>query len=186
MITIARIRLWSVKEIIFCEGRLSFKKIIELAGEIPQQIKIKFHALCSESIVGSDSKDVTGKFISYDKQLRLSMSINRRNKNLIDALVSLLFLVTFPVHFILQRKPLRFFKNVFDVLLLRKTWIGYATANKKLPVLKKGILTTTGLPSSLNNLSNENLSSFDEWYARDYTVWQDAKLIRKDYKYLSA
>ncbi len=46
------------KEVIFCEGKLSFKKIIELVKFIPPHIRIKFYASCSETITGSDSKKV--------------------------------------------------------------------------------------------------------------------------------
>ncbi len=44
------------KEVILCEGALSFKKIIGLVKIIPPRIKVKFHASCSEAITGSDSK----------------------------------------------------------------------------------------------------------------------------------
>jgi hypothetical protein len=52
------------KEVIFCEGNLSFKKIIELVKFIPPHIRIKFYASCSETITGSDSKNSTGKYIT--------------------------------------------------------------------------------------------------------------------------
>jgi O-antigen biosynthesis protein len=179
------LQFYPIKEVIFCEGKLSFKKIIELVEQIPKHIRIKFHAASSASIIGSDNRDASGKFVSTDKIYRLSMPVHRRNKNLIDVLISLLFLFTFPVHLLFQSKPLRFFKNVFDVLFLRKTWVGYALPNNNLPRIKKGVLTTTGVASSLNSLPRQSLESSDKWYARDYAVWQDIVMIRRGYKFLS-
>ena len=176
---------YSIKEVIFCEGRLSFKKIIDLAVNLPKHVRLKFHAANSAGIVGSDRKNISGKIIS-DKKIQLSLSVTKRNKNLIDVLISLLFLVTFPIHLLLQKKRAKFFKNVFNVLRLRKTWVGYASFLQELPKIKSGILTTTGLPSELNKVPQHGLQSSDLWYAAEYEVWEDVKIIWKHYKYLSA
>ncbi len=52
------------KEVILCEGKLSFKRIIELVKIIPPYIRIKFHASCSETVTGSDNKTSIGKFVT--------------------------------------------------------------------------------------------------------------------------
>lgn len=177
---------YPIKEIIFCEGKLSFKKIIGLVEQMPKHVRIKFHASGAESIIGSDSRYTSGKFVSTDKIYRLSLPVQKRNKYLTDVVVSGFFIITFPVHLLFQHKPVSFFKNVFDVLFLRKTWVGYALPEPQLPALKSGVLSTTGVPSSLNSLPAESLTSSDKWYASDYTVWQDIGLIRRGYRFLSA
>jgi hypothetical protein len=101
-------------------------------------------------------------------------------------LISISFIITFPLHLVLQKKPGMFFKNVFDILVLKKTWVGYAFPQNELPKIKHGVLTTTGLPSSLNTLPHESLIVSDKWYATDYDVWQDVKIIRRGYKFLGA
>ncbi|HUS00642.1 MAG TPA: glycosyltransferase [Chitinophagaceae bacterium] len=175
---------YSIKEIIFCEGRQPFKKIISLVKEIPKRVRIKFHAENSAGIIGSDSTHTSGKFISADKKIKLSLPISKRNKNFIDAVTGICFLVTFPVHFITQKKPFRFFRNVIDILFLNRTWVGYALPETTLPKIKKGILTTTGLPPVLNTLPLESLRAADKWYATDYEVWTDIRIIWRGYKYL--
>jgi Predicted glycosyltransferases len=177
---------YPIKEIIFCEGKLSFKKIIGLVEQMPKHVRIKFHASGAESIIGSDSRYTSGKFVSTDKIYRLSLPVQKRNKNLTDVVVSSFFIITFPLHLLFQHKPISFFKNVFDVFFLRKTWVGYALPEPQLPALKSGVLSTTGVPSSLNSLPEESLTSSDKWYASDYTVWQDIGLIRRGYRFLSA
>ena len=157
-----------------------------MVEQMPKDVRIKFHASGSESIIGSDSRYTSGKFVSTGKIYRLSLPVQRRNKNLTDVIVSGFFIITFPVHLLFQHKPLSFFKNVFDVLFLRKTWVGYALPEPQLPAIKKGVLSTTGVPSSLNSLPAESLTSSDKWYASDYTVWQDIGLIKRGYRFLSA
>ncbi len=179
-------KTYSIKEIIFCEGALSFKKIIEMITDINKQVRIKFHAAHSSGIIGSDSKKTSGIFISSDKKIKLSLAISRRNKNLMDVVICIVFILTFPVHLFLQKKPVLFFRNVFDILFLRKTWVGYALQEANLPKIKNGVLTTTGLPSSLNTLPIESLLASDKWYAIDYDVWEDVKMIWRGYKFLDA
>ncbi len=178
------LKTYPVKEIIFCEGRLSFKSIIELTQQVPNGIRIKYHAAKSTGVTGSDSKDFAGITLSAEKVFRLSMPVNRRNKTLVDILASIIFLVSFPLHFFTQKNPLFFFKEVFQVLVLKKTWVGYAIGSPALPALKKGVITTTGLPHSLNTLPPESLLLTDTNYAISYDIWDDIKVIRNNYKLL--
>ncbi len=178
------LKKYPVKEIIFCEGKLSFKEIIATLEIIPSHMRIKFHAANSSGIIGSDSKNVTGKILSSEKNIQLSKPVNKRNKKLVDVMISMLFILTFPVHFLTQKNSLFFFKNVFEVLLLKKTWVGYAMHSTILPEIKNGILTTTGVPEWLNTLPVESLQSSDKWYAAHYEVWYDVKIILRSYKFL--
>ncbi|MEP6615670.1 MAG: glycosyltransferase [Ginsengibacter sp.] len=180
------LRSYPIREIIFCEGDLSFKKIIELVEKLPRHARLKFHAAGSQSIIGSENRYSSGKFVSSDKIYRLALPVHRRNKALNDVVVSCFFIITFPMHLILQRRPGSFFKNVFAVVMFKKTWVGYALSENQLPFLKKGVLTSTGLPASKNSLPEQSLASSDRWYVTDYSVWQDIRMIRKNYRFLSA
>lgn len=178
------VKKYRVKEIIFCENGLSIKEIIGIIKELPSGIRNKFHASGSSSIVGSDSKNVSGDYVTAVKKYSIAKPINRRNKRLLDILVSLLFIISFPVHFALQKKPFRFYKNIFDVLLRKKTWVGYASAKNELPAIRKGIITSTELPAQLNELPEESLRKTDEWYASSYSLLLDLQKIRNGYKTL--
>ena len=180
------LKMYPIREVVLCEGKLSFCTLIETLKHLPPKTRVKFHAHFSKSIIGSDSKDVTGKTVSANPSLNLAKPINIRNKRFIGILISILFLVTFPIHLIVQKKRGRFFANVFDVLFLKKEWVGYAAPGLGLPTLNPGVLTTTGVPSSLNSLPLQSLESSDNWYASDYEVVQDIKIVWMGYKYLSA
>ena len=178
------LKKYPVKEIIFCEGSLSFKKIIESISLLQRRIRIKIFTSCSNTLIGSESsKAVT--FLAGESNYRLSFPMNRRNKNLIDIALAIFFLATFPFHFIFKKKPLLFFKHTFAVLLRKKTWIGYALDEKDLPPLKKGILTSTGLPASLNTLSQKNLRAADILYAKEFQYRKDLRLVWSNYRLLS-
>ena len=178
------LKMYPVKEIIFCEDGLSFKEIIALAQQLPEGVRNKFHASGSSSIMGSDSKDMSGKYVTANIKYTIGMPVNRRNKNLLDVVVAVVFLLSLPVHLLLQKKPVQFLLNIIDVFFTKKTWVGYATDLDKLPPIKKGILTSTTLPKTVNDLPIESLHLSDEWYATSYSAATDIKKIIRGYKYL--
>ena len=178
------IKTYAIKEVIFCENGLSFKEIIDILQVLPKNIHYKFHASGSESIVGSNSKDDSGQSISIDKKYIIALPLQKRNKRSLDIFISSLMLISFPLHLIFQKKRGSFFKNIFRVLSGKLSFVGYAFYSKQLPVIKKGILTSTGLPASLNKLPEESLAISDEWYASGYSVYSDFAKIWRGYRYL--
>ena len=174
------------REAIFCEGTLSFKNIIDSIEKSAGKAKFKIHAANSHSIVGSDSKDSSGETLSKENGIKLADPYNLRLKRLQDIAVSLLAILTFPVHFIGVRNPFSFFANCFTVLFAQKTWVGYATAgDKNLPVLRQAVIACNGIPLSIRQeLPEQGLHMLDYWYARDYEPFQDIKIIWKSYKKL--
>ena len=176
----------AVKEIIFCEGDVSYKSIIEQIQLLPHWLRYKFYSKNSHSIVGSDSKDEAGDYLAMEKFFVLAQPVSKRNKRLWDVLYALFFLISFPLHFIFQKKPVQFFVNVFAVLLGKKTWVGYCFAKNELPLLLPSVLSCTGLPQQLNHLPKESLEKADYWYARDYSVGNDINIVWKNYKHLGA
>ena len=172
-------------EVIFCEGTLSFNEIIQATEYAPRNIKIKFHASGSHSIIGSDSKDSIGQAFSKENGYKLADPYRSRVKRLIDILSSLLFLVSFPIHLFTQKKPFSFFRNCMRVLVAKRTWIGYSRPEQNLPPLRKAVLACNGVPlSTEQKISGENLQTLDQWYARDYEPANDLKLLWREYRRL--
>lgn len=176
--------LHPVKEIIFCEGSLSFKTIIGTLPGISPGIRIRFFSSGSHTIIGSDDKDFLGEFVSKEEKYRLENAVYRRAKTFFDLTASLIFLLVFPIHFFTKKNPVLFFKKIFSVLSQKKTWVGYASYEKSLPDLKPGILSTTGLPGALNTLPPESLLTADKLYAQRYRVMHDLKLLWNNYRSL--
>ena len=53
-----------IKQIIFCEGELSFKDVILKVADLRNKVNFLFHAAGSNSIVGSNDKNARGIFIA--------------------------------------------------------------------------------------------------------------------------
>lgn len=173
------------REIIYCQGKLSFAQIIESIQSLPAGVHVKFHAAGSRSIVGSDSRDGSGESVSVETSLKLADPYYRRIKRLIDTGFSLLFLLTFPAQFILVRKPFRFLARALQVLLMQMTWVGYTQEEKKLPGLRNPVLACNGLPASVKQqIPAESLHMLDYWYARDYEPVNDIRLVLRSYRKL--
>jgi GT2 family glycosyltransferase len=178
------VKKYQVKEIIFCENGLSFNEIITWINTLQGSIRNKFHASGSSSIVGSDSKNSSGGFISRSIKYRIGKPLQQRNKRLLDIIVSILFIIGIPVMFFLQKRTIAFYKNVIAVLTGKRTWVGYATVANDLPAIKTPVITSTSLPKILNDLPAESLQKSDEWYASGYTASTDLKKILRGFKYL--
>lgn len=173
-------------EIIYCQGQLTFKQIIQSLEQLPPGIDAGFFAAGSSSIIGSSDKNFAGEFHSGKEYYRLQNPLYRRIKRLLDAGISLLLLLTFPVHLLIRKRPVPFFKNCFQVLFAKKTFVGYAVPDPDLPHLKQSVISTTGLPKSLNTLPVSALRHSDILYAKHYSVFTDLALIYQHYGNLSA
>jgi GT2 family glycosyltransferase len=174
------------KEIIFCEGEQSFRSIIERMQELERGMRVRIHAAGSNSIVGSDFKDSSGETISRERKFRLAQAGSRRMKRLTDVLLSGLFCLSFPIHFILQKRPIRFWHNVLQVLWGRKTWVGYASRDSRLPALGPAVVACNGFPIGMNEIPEESLQKLDYAYAQDYSATNDWFIVWKAYKNLGA
>ncbi|PWT94817.1 MAG: glycosyl transferase family 2 [Bacteroidetes bacterium] len=175
-----------IREIIFCEGQLSYSTIIEHMQHLPQGIRSRIHSKGTHSIVGSDFKNSSGEIISMERKFRLAQPGPRRVKRLFDCSLSLIFILSFPLHFILQKNTGRFWSQVFQVLWAKKTWVGYGTKAPGLPQLRAGVIACNGLNGTTHNLAEDGLYRLDYAYARDYSASYDLGLIWKSYKNLGS
>lgn len=173
------------REVIFCQGTLSFSSIIETLTRLPNAVGARIHAAGSHSVVGSDSKDSSGEAVSIENGYPLADPYNRRLKRGLDVLITVCGLIGFPVLLFLIKQPVGFLANSLHVLFGRKTWIGYAGLAEGLPPIRKSVLGCNGIPPSQSvQLSPESLYRADYWYARDYTPAADLKLILRFYRNL--
>ena len=171
------------REIIYCQGSLSFGDIIDSMEQVAGSHIIKVHARGSGSIVGSDSKDTTGDILSAENGYKLADPYNRRIKRLIDVSMCLFFLISFPVQVFLVKKPAVFYRHCLSVLWGSKTWVGYHRSQPSFPSLKPGVIMANGLPVQGSwPVPEEGLTAIDEWYARDYDPVNDLSTIWKNYR----
>jgi hypothetical protein len=177
----------SATELVLISGQLSFKQIIERSEELGRFISLRYHTAGSGSIVGSDEETTSGETLSLTPHYSLEDAANRRLKRLLDAVTSVLFIISFPIQLFLMPNPIRFIKNSFSVMLGQKTWIGYILAEPGLPTLRPSVLGSNGFNYAANSqLPQETLQQLDFWYARDYEPIQDLRILFRNYKRLGS
>ena len=180
------IQALGAQELIFCIGTLSFKEAVAHTGRLARHVRLRYHSAGSGSMVGSDSKDSSGEALSLQTPLSLAGPAQRRSKRVADVLLALAFLATLPLHLLAVRHPGGFVANLFSVLLGRKTWVGYRLPPAgNLPPLRPGVLSAGGKRDSASAaLPEETLRQADYWYARDYDVTEDLKIVLRNYRWL--
>ncbi|WP_165917250.1 glycosyltransferase family 2 protein [Flaviaesturariibacter aridisoli] len=178
-------RALGAQELIFCIGTLRFVDAVAHTGRLARHLRLRYHRAGSGSMVGSDSKDSSGEALSLQTPLRLAEPAHRRSKRLADVLLALVFVATLPLHLLAVRRPGGFVANVLAVLLGRKTWVGYRLpAAAPLPALRPGVLSAGGRRNGPAALPEETLRQADYWYARDYDVTEDLKIVLRNYRWL--
>ncbi|HRG60295.1 MAG TPA: glycosyltransferase family 2 protein [Bacteroidia bacterium] len=185
------IMIHKIDEIIFCAKDLSSQKIIELMSRLVQT-NVDFKIAPPESLflVGSNSIDSAGDLYVIDIN-SIAKPENKRNKRLFDIFTSIIMLMLFPILFMFVQHKIGFLKNIFSVLFGMKSWVGYNSIQKQeepllkpLPVIKKGVLSPAdGIKVQPNN---NNINKLNLLYSKDYTVWQDLKIVLSAFKQLGA
>jgi hypothetical protein len=173
------INIYSIDEIVFCSKNVPHQTIIDKMTEWQHaEVNYKIAPEDSLSIIGSNSIHTRGDLYTVDIRA-IDMPVNRRNKRLLDVLVSLTLLLLSPVAVFLQRHPLGYARNVFLVLFGKKTWVGYYHERKSdhhLPEIKEGVLNPV-MGMKVRNQDTEVVSTLNILYARDYNVWKDLNII---------
>jgi len=175
-----------VNEVIFCVNGLSYSDIFTQMQACGAHYDYKIHLPGSQSFVGSNSSHTSGDLYTIDRSFSLANFAQLRNKRLIDIVSSSSFLILLPFFIFFVKKPASFIANCFNVLVGKKTWIGYAEANKhysQLPVIRKGIappyFILEGYIPSDDVKNRMNIA-----YAQQYTPGADMQLMLKNFKYL--
>ncbi len=174
------------KELIFCAGQMSYKRIIGLTGKKKTGLKYRYHAYGSCSIVGSDTSTASGEVLAAETEYSLASAANRRLKRLIDVCAAVYFLLTFPLQVFFVNQPFPFLVNCLKVLAGRGTWVGYSKPSASLPRLRHSVLAPNGKKQPSNAPAVENRQLLDYWYARNYEPLQDLKTIFHHYPELGS
>lgn len=170
------IKTFRIRELIFCEGQLTFKKIILTIKSINSKIRIRFYSKESQSIIGSDSKNTAGNSLNIYSHYALAKPYYLRIKKIVDIFFSVLMLILFPVFILLNK--IQFIKESWLVIMGRKTWIGYNLPENNLPNLPESIFSNINHLRTSNKLFNvDTLKKMDVVYAANYVWAQDVKLI---------
>ena len=177
------ISIYKIDEVIFCSKNISHQTIIDKMAEWHEtRVDYKIAPEDSLSIIGSNSINTRGDLYTVNIGT-IDKPANRRNKRLLDIIISLISLSLLPVLIFLEKKPIGFITNIFKVLFGKKTWVGYylsPNSSHHLPKLRTGILSP--LTSLKSQPTPEMIRDANILYARDYSVWKDLNIILTAYK----
>ncbi len=174
------VKVYQVDEIIFCSSDVEASDIMQMMSDIDvKNIEFKIVPPESEFIVGSNSINTQGELYSIDLKT-ITLDENKRNKRLLDVLLSLFSLLILPISAFIHKKPFQFYKNIYSVFLGKKSWVGYAPnlLNKNLPVIKKSVLYTTDAIKILN-IDDKIEFHLNLLYAKNYKVSLDLSIFLK-------
>jgi hypothetical protein len=179
------ISIYKIDEVIFCAKDLAAQDIIAQMSDL-QSLTVDYKIAPPESlyIIGSNSINTSGDLYVINVN-SISKFNNKRNKRLLDLLMSFVFLCIFPINIFIVKKPFGYLRNIFAVFFAARSWVGYADSkgDQSLPQIKKGILNPVdGIKNrSVNTEMSDKLNLL---YARDYKLSNDLNIILKGYREL--
>jgi len=183
------IKIHQINEIVFCARDIPSHKIIHIMLKISgYAIDFKIAQPDTLSIIGSNSINTSGDLYTVDIN-SIAKEKNIQNKRIFDIISSLLILIISPFILLLSKNSFNLINNSLNVLLGFKTWVGYSRDDKTntdhLPKIKDGILS----PGLLVNPTDQNQTVYNKanmMYAKNYTVWNDLKILLRGINFLDS
>jgi hypothetical protein len=181
------IDIQKIDEVIFCAKNMSAAAIISKMSEL-EGSKLDFKIAQPETsfLIGSNSIDSQGDLYVMDIN-KINKPANRRNKRVLDVLVSILLLITCPFLIWFFDRKKSFVSNLFAVLTGKLSFVGYAaihhSSNLKLPKIKRGILPASQMVENAE-LDDDSISRLNLIYAKNHSYLMDLKLIFKYFEQL--
>jgi GT2 family glycosyltransferase len=181
-------RLYKVQEIIFCSKDIDNKDIIDCLISMNNKASFKIVPKNGFIAIGSRNKNTAGELYTLDISWSIDTKENKRNKRFLDLLVSILTIVFLPILFVLVNDKLRFLTNISEVLIAKKSWIGFSNNGTKskgleLPKIRPGVLPPI-LISEKNMLDPSTIQRLNLFYAKEFSIWMDIKFIWHNVKHL--
>ena len=174
------IEVYGIDEIIFCARDIASNRIINYMSEITgREVEYKIAPPESMFIIGSNSMDNAGELYVIDIN-SISKWVNKRNKRLLDMVLSVGFLILSPVLIFVQKNPMGFYRNIFRVLSGKYSWVGFAEGENislaTLPKIRKGILNPLDAQAT-TKLDDQTISRLNSLYAKDYRIYADVNIL---------
>ena len=174
-----------IDELIFSSRDISNSEIITLMSELKSNsLDFKIAPETNDLLIGSNSIDTAGDLYILNLNALISNE-NKRKKRLFDLMASTCMMLSLPVSILFYQNKSTFVRNVFSVLLGKKSFIGFSEAlslkDVRLPRIKKGILT----PDDGFEFQDEGITEkLNLLYARDYSMRKDFSIVWKAWRKL--
>jgi len=184
-ITDLEVNLSKVHELIFCAADISNEEIIRTMSRLKKpSLDFKIAPFGRDHLIGSNSIDTAGELYILNLNALVSAE-NKRKKRLFDVLASLGMLISLPVAIFLYQDKSGFVRNITQVFVGKKSFIGFSEElswkDVRLPRIRKGILT----PDDGFEFQDEEITEkLNLLYARDYSMRKDFSILWKAWRKL--
>lgn len=180
------VNIYGINEIIFCSKDIPNQSIMHWMTQLGAKIDYRIVPKETMSIIGSNSKNAPGELYTVDIRYKIADTIQQRSKRLLDVVMSSILLITSPFLIFFIKKKGTFLKNIFQILLAQKTWVGYFGTKGTpidLPKLRPNVLNPL-VGFEKKGLDEATIQRLNFLYARDYYWTRDLELIWKGFRYL--
>jgi len=182
------VHIYKIDEIIFCSENISAQDIMEWMTRLGPKISYKIVPKESLSIIGSNSKNNAGELYTIDIQFSIADFRYRRSKRLMDILLGIGGLLLAPILVFIIKNPFGFLRNCLQIILNKKTWVGYhpQTENKTLlPKIKPGVVTPVD-ELTVSGIDEPTIRRLNFFYAKDYTISKDIDILLSAFRKLGS
>jgi len=180
------VHIHKINEIIFCAKDTSAQEIIDWMSRIADNnLDFKIAQPDSLYLIGSNSIETAGDLYVLNIN-SITKQENIRNKRSFDVLLAICLVISMPIFIWLFQNKKNYLVNVFQLLIGKKSAVGYQHNSEYgivLPKIKPGIL------HPINELAKLDATLVDKInliYARDYSVRKDIEIVLKSWKKLDA
>lgn len=179
------IKVNKIDEIIFCSIDLSAQQIIQIMLSIDTaSVDFKIAPRDSISIIGSNSIDTAGDLYIVGSS-SLNRPLNKRKKRMFDVVMTVLFLILYPVAVFFVQQKIGFIGNIFRVLSGQLSWVTIHLTDKNFAGanVKQGVLTPFDSMRQ-GHFTQDEVDRINLSYAKDYRMTTDLKIVVKGFKLL--
>lgn len=180
------ISIYRIDEVVFCSKSLPASHIIDLMAEL-QDTGVEYKIAPPESlfVIGSNSINTAGELYVIDVD-SITSPANKRHKRLLDFIVAGMSIPLSPLLMLFTKNPLGLISNALEVLIGRKSWVGYIQSEGsqpafRLPKLKSGVLNPADAFAG-KALSMDDKDRLNMLYAKNYRIKTDLDILWRGFK----
>lgn len=175
-----------IGEVIFTMDSMSYTQVLQEMEHCGAAYDYKIHIGGSRGFVGSNSSHAAGNYYTTSQRYALSQFAQQRNKRVFDIVSATTLLSFFPIVAFFVKQPLGLLRNCFNVLLSKRTWIGYPSTlsvTRTLPKIKTSIVPCYNLQANYQaSATIQEQAAID--YAKRYTPGVDAGFLWRNFRWL--
>lgn len=172
------VQIEKIDEIIFCSKHLNAKDIIYWMTKLSYlPVYYKIAPPNELYIIGSNDIHSQGELYTLEFKTIL-LPENQRKKRLIDILLSSIVFISFPIVLWFFKNKKTLFHNWWNVMIGKKTWVGFGNfKDKNIPLIKPSVLFVGQVKGIDEN--NEKAKEICYLYSKDYKPITDVIVFFK-------